>query len=443
MTKNPPLDWTHTEDGSSDESVVPRAWLVYLGAAENGFADAGRLFPLDGLSKVRFGRSENPGQLENETADGVMYLGVPVGWVSGVHCEMRIVPRRIALHLDLQDLHSRNGTHIEGEPTDLVARLPVAAMFEVGRSFWMVQTASGSMAESMDRKQASLDLETVSPSLRHSATALERLAPSPVSVLLCGETGTGKKELARRIHRFSGRTGEFVCAHLGAFSANRLESLLFGETDGRGTLLERARGGTLFLENVGELSDDAQIKLRSAVVEVLPGCDVRLICSTVPDLRRMVESGKFRGDLYSRLAGFEVVLPALRERREDLGLLVRDMARSANGEPRLLTSRAFRRVLSARWPFNLRQLAQTLTATTILASEGGRITRDLLDEVLRGGGELPQAPEEVLELHQRLIQELSDHAGDVTAVAEALGRERREIDHWLARFDLAPGAYRH
>jgi DNA-binding NtrC family response regulator len=435
---------TNTEGGSSDGFSPERAWLLYLGAAEDGFVHAGRIFELEGISKVRFGRSLVAGQLEHEEKDGVLYLGVPIGWVSGVHCEMRVVHRTITPDFDLQDLNSRNGTHIEGEPTSGKARLPVGAVFEVGRSFWMVQKATSAVAiDSMRHNAAPLELETLSPALRHIAAALERLAPSAVSILISGETGTGKERLARRVHDASGRKGKFVRAHLGAFSASRLESLLFGDVEAGGTLLEAARGGTLFLENVGELSEDAQLKFLSAVTEVLPGYDIRLICSTVGDLRGQTEDNRFRGDLFSRIAGFEVVVPPLRDRREDLGTLVKEMVAQTPGSKELITTKAFRRLLSARWPFNLRQLGQTLTAASILTSEDGGITRELVDEVLGGGDSFPDSPSDIQVLREQLIRELSDHGGDVTAVALALGRERREVDQWLTRFDLVPTAYRH
>ena len=434
---------TQTEDGSSPDVSPPGSWLLYLGSAEDGFAHAGRIFDLADVTKVRFGRSLKPGQLEQEVTDGVLYLGIPVGWVSGMHCELRIVYRTFAPEFDLQDLGSRNGTHIEGEAVSAATRLPAGAVFEVGRSFWMVQTATGAMGMSMVRRSPPLGLDTVSPTMRHAAAALERLAPSSVSILLSGETGTGKETLARRVHKASGRSGEFVRAHLGAFSANRLETMLFGDHDGAGTLLERARGGTLFLENVGELSEEAQIKLLSAVTDVLPGYDVRLICSTVGDLRELTEEGGFRGDLYSLIAGFEVTVPALRERREDLGTLVRALGSKIETKKPLITSRGFRRILSDRWPFNLRQLSQTLTAASILTSDSGTITREVLDEVLRGGEEMPETPDDIRELREQLIRHLTEHGGDVEAVARAMGRERQEIDQWLTRFDLSPGAYRH
>ena len=127
MTQHPDQQRTQTEDGSSDGAEPDRAWLIYIGAAEDAFVDAGRTFDLEDITKVRFGRSLTPGQLEHEITDGVLYLGVPVGWVSGMHSELRIVHRTISADFNLQDLNSRNGTHIEGEAISDATRLPVGA----------------------------------------------------------------------------------------------------------------------------------------------------------------------------------------------------------------------------------------------------------------------------------------------------------------------------
>ncbi|MCA9681963.1 MAG: hypothetical protein KC457_07185, partial [Myxococcales bacterium] len=151
----------------------------------------------------------------------------------------------------------------------------------------------------------------------------------------------------------------------------------------------------------------------------------------------MVEAGKFRPDLYSRLAGFAATLPPLRRRREDLGVLTQA---ATNGKVRLAT-RAFRRILSHSWPFNVRELHQTLATATILAGSN-EISRDLLDDILSSRRDMPQSPESVSELRAKLVSELARSGGDTAEVARALGRDQKEIHRWIERFEIEPDTYR-
>src|SRR5690606_22489488 len=132
---------------------------------------------------------------------------------------------------------------------------------------------------------------------------------------------------------------------------------------------------------------------------------VRLIASTIRDLTQMVEAGKFRPDLYARLAGFVAELPPLRARREDFGLLCRSFiaALQSEGRPTRLTSNALRLILGRAWPFNVRQLSQAITTVSLLASGDGTITADALAEILDRDEGLPQSPDEVRLLRAELV----------------------------------------
>src|SRR5690606_34372594 len=165
-------------------------------------------------------------------------------------------------------------------------------------------------------------------------------------------------------------------------SEHRVETVLYGDGSRPG-LFEEADGGTLLLDELGELGNAVQAKLLTALADSTEDgtshprqYDVRLIASTVHDVHQLVHAGRFRGDLYSRLAGYVAELPPLRARREDLGLLCRSFIRSMqqDGRPTRITTNAFRRVLGRAWPFNVRQLAQTLTTASLLASGDGTIT---------------------------------------------------------------------
>jgi DNA-binding NtrC family response regulator len=276
------------------------------------------------------------------------------------------------------------------------------------------------------------------------------LATSDVTLLLRGETGTGKEVTARAVHKLSLRKGKFVSTNLAALSDERVDGILFGRSDEQPGIFEQAEGGTLFLDELGELSPAAQAKLHAALAEgrvMRVGEDqprtfnVRVICSTLHDVALMVDAGKFRPDLYSRIAGFSATLPPLRQRREDLGVLTRVVTTSKAATIKIAT-RAFRRILSHSWPFNVRELHQTLGTASILAGTNGEISRDLLDDIIASRRDMPQSPESVSELRAKLVAELARTGGDTAEVARALNRDLKEIHRWIERFELSPDAYR-
>jgi transcriptional regulator with GAF, ATPase, and Fis domain len=171
--------------------------------------------------------------------------------------------------------------------------------------------------------------------------------------------------------------------------------------------------------------------------------DVRLICSTMHDLGRMVEEGRFRADLYSRLAGYVAELPPLRARREDMGLLCKAFLHklSQGGRDVRLSTNAFRRMLMRAWPFNIRQVEQTLTTTSLLSSGDGTITAEAIAEVLDQDDGLPENPDDVRRVRADLVKRLAEHGGDAEAVARALNRDPFQIHRWIQRFDLDTAAY--
>jgi hypothetical protein len=450
MTKDPLHDTLVEEESSDGESVV-RGWLIAIGSPEDNFANAGRIFAVEAGMVVRFGREDDGEELCFREEDQRIEIGVPFGWVSGEHAELEIGGRQNGLTFQLRDLGSRNGTLVAGERIVGSARLRPGDVFEVGRSFWTIREVR--MRKLRAAKASELDpTGTCSPHLHHIHRTLHRLAPSSIPILLRGETGTGKEYLARAIHRVSGRPGPFVVANLAAMSETRVEALLFGGK-GRPGLFEEANGGTLMLDELGELSPPVQAKLLSALIEgraarvgedAARNFDVRLVASTLHDLNQMVEAGSFRPDLYSRLAGFVAELPPLRARREDLGLLCRTFVRllQREGRPTRITSNAFRRILGRAWPFNVRQLTQTLTTASLLASGDGTITADALAEILEQDDGLPQSPDEVRRLRAELVRNLAKHEGDTDQVARAMGRDQYQIHKWLERFALHPESYR-
>ncbi len=437
---------TLTDDAPLSSSLG-HAWLIYIGSSENDFAEAGKIWGLDGVTKVRFGRVSGS-EIRAEREGSELIIRIPLGWVSGRHSELRMIKSSLGHEYDLCDLDSRNGTHIERQAVAGMARLLPGQVFEVGRSFWMIREISQKdlPAESVKTLDPS---GTCNPTLCAIQRTLVRLAPSNVTLLLRGETGTGKEVTARAVHRLSGRKGKFASTNLAALSDDRVDAILFGRSAEQPGIFEQAEGGTLFLDELGELSPAAQAKLHAALAEgrvMRVGedqprkLDVRVICSTLHDVVQLVDAGKFRPDLYSRIAGFAATLPPLRQRREDLGVLTRVV--TSKSTTIKIATRAFRRILSHSWPFNVRELHQTLGTASILAGTNGEISRDLLDDIIASRRDMPQSPESVSELRAKLVAELARTGGDTAEVARALSRDLKEIHRWIERFELSPDVYR-
>src|SRR5262249_29775805 len=205
-------------------------------------------------------------------------------------------------------------------------------------------------------------LMTFDGALAERYATLERVAPTEVSVLLQGETGTGKELVARALHQMSGRSGAFVAVNCGALPPNLIEAELFGHRRGAFTgatgerlgLVRAADAGTLFLDEVGELPASSQAAFLRVLQEreVVPvgvdhpvKVDVRLCSATLRDLDALVASGQFRRDLYARLFGLTIVLPPLRQRRVDLGLLTRRLLARIRGGSEVRLSPAALRAL--------------------------------------------------------------------------------------------------
>ena len=236
-----------------------------------------------------------------------------------------------------------------------------------------------------------------SPSMQAVRRLIETVAPTDASVMILGETGTGKELIARNLHDKSRRAGHaFIPVNCGALPENLVESELFGHRKGAFTgadthrkgLFEVANGGTLFLDEVGELDKSVQVKLLRflesgeirRVGENDPfRVDVRILCATNRDLREMIEIETFREDLFFRINTFEIELAPLRDRKCDIALLAQHMLKrytSRRGGPAsVLTSEAITALESLEWPGNIRELANAIERASIL-SGGGPISAE-------------------------------------------------------------------
>ena len=303
---------------------------------------------------------------------------------------------------------------------------------------------------------------------------IRKIAPARTSVLLVGESGTGKELAARALHELGPRADRpFVAVNCGAIPDSLLESELFGHVKGAFTgatgdkegLFEAARGGTLFLDEVGELPQGMQVKLLRALQErkVKPvggvserDVDVRVVAATNRDLETEVERGTFRQDLFYRLNVIQIRMPPLRERRDDVPLLVDHFLRkfsAEHGRPVTDIDPAALAVLSAHtFPGNVREL-ENLIERAVTLSSGGRITSDELPELRPGGGrgirgavepDFPAAGlnlEHEVETFERgiILRALDRSGGNRTEAARLLGITFRSMRYRLSKLGISGG----
>jgi two-component system response regulator AtoC len=267
-------------------------------------------------------------------------------------------------------------------------------------------------SEGVEPEGAFGDFVARSPQMLELFRTVRKIAEFKTTVLIDGESGTGKELVARAIHGSSPRArAAFIAVNCGAISMNLLESELFGHRKGAFTdasrdrkgLFEEASGGTLFLDEIGELPLNLQVKLLRALQEGEIRrvgdsqdikVDVRVVAATARDLADEVKRGAFREDLYYRLNVFALHLPALRDRREDIPLLVEHFLHRMNARMGLaisgITAEALRILTSHDWPGNVRELENTIERAIVLA-EGPAIDVDSLPERLRTAASGPPA----------------------------------------------------
>jgi two-component system response regulator GlrR len=294
--------------------------------------------------------------------------------VSRHHCAIRVTARGF----QLRDLGSTNGTWIAGHLVE-IAYLKPGSQFRVGTVTVRFDRLDDMIREELSSEDRLGDALGASPAMRHVFATVAKLAPADSTVLLEGETGTGKSLVADLIHRQSPRgDGPFVVVDCASIPPTLIESELFGHERGaftgaqaaRAGAFESANGGTIFLDEIGELPLDLQAKLLRAledrVVKRLGGSrtiqlDVRVVAATNRDLREEVNRGRFRADLYYRLNVVRLRLPPLRERREDIALLVHHFYRSFTADDDGVAPAALVAELEQHaWPGNVRELRSAI-----------------------------------------------------------------------------------
>ncbi len=464
-----PHDETLPESPAAAAALTrPGPYLVVVLECDRPLCGSSR-HSLRDVQEVTIGRGED----RSATRDGeTLALVLPGGWMSSKHA--RIV--REGGRFRLEDLGSRNGTRVNGA-TVVHAILNDGDVIELGHSlllFRAVLHAPPGTALDYDTRTAAVSapgLRTIVPALASEIEALERIAPSRVPVLLRGETGTGKELVARATHTASKRTGPFVAVNCGAIPASLVESQLFGHTKGAFSgavrdepgFVRASAGGTLFLDEVGDLPASSQAALLRVLQEgeVVPvgttrpvAVDLRVIAATHQPLEALAARGAFRTDLLARLDGFSFSLAPLRERVEDVGILVADLLPAVAPEAAdgLKLSPEFgRALLRYAWPLNVRELRHCLARAAALSKGEGLLERrhlpaSVADALSASGtadaGEGVAEPTEAGRLRAQLEVLLTEHEGNVAEVARALGKARMQVHRWMKRFAIDPKRYR-
>jgi transcriptional regulator with PAS, ATPase and Fis domain len=303
------------------------------------------------------------------------------------------------------------------------------------------------------------------PSMVELYSLLDRVSPSDSTVLIQGENGTGKELVARAIHdRSPRREQRFVVTNCSAFNDNLLDSELFGHKRGAFTgavadkagLFEIADLGTFFLDEIGDMSPALQVKVLRVIQEGtfnrvgdtdMRKVDVRIIAATNRDLAAMVAAGTFREDLFYRINVINVTLPALRDRREDVPLLIDYFVgrHRRNGRPKRLTPECQTQMLAYSWPGNVRELENEIERLVVLAGDSPAIDASLLSPRIRqftpveveptyDHGSLPAAVEA---LERKMIgAAIRRHGGNKTRAAEELKVSRRNLIRLVQKYQL-------
>jgi DNA-binding NtrC family response regulator len=325
-----------------------------------------------------------------------------------------------------------------------------------------------SLRRQLDQKFGLDQIIGHSPQMKEVFARIQKAAPVDATVLVLGETGTGKELVAQALHHNSPRKkGPFVAVNAAAVPASLVESELFGHvrgaftgaTDKRIGRFEQADGGTLFIDEIGDFEIGLQAKLlrvlETLTVTPVGGhedrkVNVRVLAATRQDIRKMVEAGTFREDLYYRLNVVTINLPALRQRPDDIPILIEHFLREMNAKssqpPKRVSPEVMRKLLAYRWPGNVRELRHALERMMVLADSDLLIEADLPDEIRESTAgttthrELPTGLT-MDELEQLAITKALDACGgNRTHAAQRLNISVRTLQRKLQQYELEKNA---
>jgi len=385
--------------------------------------------------------------------------------VSRVHAELRAEPEGVRV----RDLGSTNGTRING--VGVVDALASPGMKVSFGDVTLTVESTQQRVEALATTTSFGGLVGQSAPMRALFRQMEQLAASPATVLLQAESGSGKELVARAIHQHSPRTsGPWVVLDCAGVAPNLLESALFGHEKGAFTgatarkpgCFEEARGGTLFIDEIAELPLDQQPRLLRALesreirrvggTQALP-IDVRVIAATHVDLARAVNQGSFREDLYFRLAVVRLWIPPLRERLEDLPLLVRHLLEDITGDPTAadtmldgMSDEQWQRLRAYPWRGNVRELRNAVERSIVFSQSGvsAPAPEGELPSPQATGSAAPSLDRPFHEQRETVVSTfeaaylrgmLDRHAGNFTRAAAAAGLDRMHFKRLLQKYE--------
>jgi transcriptional regulator with PAS, ATPase and Fis domain len=445
MKQKEPGGDTEPEEHASREAQKKRA--VLLISSLEGRLEA--LLPAEGSLTVGRGRATT-GLLEAGTGDSSALFDDRL--LSREH--LRIT--RTERGYELSDLGSTNGTFLDGPRLDGPARLVDGAIVLFGNQTAVFRLVSATELAALRQDAATpfCPVPTFSPTLAVTYARLRKLASTAAELLLVGETGVGKEICARAIHRASGRRGPFVTINCASLPAALVESELFGYLAGAHStaaaakpgLVEAAAGGTLLLDEIGDMPPELQVKifrfLQDRTISPLGATrprrvDVRVLAATT---RMTTSSGSdtLRADLVARLGADPIFIAPLRRRPEEVPTLLRHFG---GGLVRDVEPAALRALCLHGWPLNVRELEKTV-ANALAMSSGGRLRLEHLPSAIRGALERgapiehhrrqPRTAPEKAELEHLLKQ----HGGNVASIARTLDRKWNVVWRWIVKYRL-------
>lgn len=423
------------------------------------------------ISAVELVITAGPGRGERfRVQEGRASLGSGIGAsvrlddesVSRLHCQLVLSRGSVRI----VDAESTNGTFVDGVRVR-DAFLSAGSLVVLGGTTLRVEVADEPAYLELSQADRFGEVLGSSVAIRRLYAVLERVAATDATLLVRGETGTGKELVARSVHHASERRqGPLVVVDCGAIAGSLIESELFGHVQGaftgansdRDGLIAAADGGTLFLDEIGELPLSLQPKLlrvlenrelRRVGANRSSSVDVRVIAATHRPLAERVNEGLFREDLYYRLAVVEVELPPLRARRDDIPLLARHFASDLGADPKLLTREVMGALLARSWPGNVRELRNVVERSVSLGllgarsvGEGQRDAAEIagLDALVPTHIPLQEARElwmaEFERAYLRAVMAQAD--GNVSEAARQAGVNRRFLYRMMKRLGISP-----
>jgi DNA-binding NtrC family response regulator len=364
----------------------------------------------------------------------------------------------------VHDLGTAAGTRLNGAAVHDSHALAEGDVLRLGDTMLLYTTTGGAPAKGEERILGEPELTGASPSIEAVRRSVEAVAAHPRTVVVTGETGTGKEIVARLLHRLSGRAGRFLAVNCGGFTEGLLASELFGHVRGAFTgavaeqqgLFRAAHGGTLLLDEAGDIPLALQPTLLRVLEtwEVRPvgssrdvPVDVRVVAASNRELVGMVQQGLFRADLYARLAQWVIRLPPLRDHREDIPALCRALLARLDAAGRTLTPDLEEALLVHPWPLNVRGLSNVLSVAVLASPAGGplelvREVREALeDNRIETALTPPAAPPVELD-RARLEELLLRFGGRVAEMARHAGVSRPKLYRLLWAEGLEPAQFR-